>query len=111
MFEHLDDPAGIRPGRQELDDVLERARAMRRRRWTLPLGVCLVILGAALALVGLRLGSPPSSSDTSYQFELQKGPLAVGTPVPTAALFSVHFSSANAGEALALHRGQVLLAV
>jgi photosystem II stability/assembly factor-like uncharacterized protein len=110
MFEHLDDPTGISPGRRELDDVLHRARTIRGRRWTLPLGLCLVVLGASLALVGLRLGSAPSSSDTSYQFELQKGPLPVGTPVPTTALFSVHFSSAKEGDALALHRGQVLLA-
>jgi photosystem II stability/assembly factor-like uncharacterized protein len=110
MFEHLDDPTEISPGRRELNDVLERAQARRGRRWTLPLGLCLVLLGASLAFVGLRLGSPPGSSDTSYQFELQKGPLPVGTPVPTTALFSVHFSTANDGEALALHRGQVLLA-
>ena len=110
MFEHLDDPLGISPGERELDDVLGRARALRGRRWTLPIGLCLVLLGASLAIVGLRLGQQPSSSPTSYQFELQKGPLPVGTPVPTAALFSVHFSSANDGDALALHHGQVLLA-
>jgi hypothetical protein len=110
MFEHLDDPREIRPGERELDDVLGRARARRGRRWTLPIGLCLVLLGASMALIGLRLSPPPSSSATSYQFELQGGPLPVGTPVPTTALFSVHFSSANDGDALALHHGQVLLA-
>jgi photosystem II stability/assembly factor-like uncharacterized protein len=110
MFEHLDDPREINPGERELGEVLGRARAMRARRWTLPIGLCLVLLGASIALVGLRLGQQPSSSATSYQFELQGGPLPVGTPVPTTALFSVHFSSATDGDALALHHGRVLLA-
>jgi photosystem II stability/assembly factor-like uncharacterized protein len=113
MFEHLDDPRGIDPGGRELHRVLERAEALRgRRRITMPvtLGLVFVLLGASLALVGLGLGPRSSSSDTAYQFELRTGPLPVGTPVPTTALFSVHFASATEGFALALHRGRVLLA-
>ncbi len=111
MFEHLDDPLGIDPGRRELDDVLARAAAKRgRRHWTVPVGLCLALLGASLILVGLRSAPQTSSSATAYQFDLQRGPLPLGTPVPTTALLSVHFASANDGFALALHRGEVLLA-
>ncbi len=111
MFEHLDDPHGTDAGGHELGEVLRRAEAMRsRRRWPLPVGLCLAIVGASIALFGLRLAPQTSSAVTAYQFDLRQGPLPVGTPVPTTALLSVHFTSANDGFALALHRGDVLLA-
>jgi photosystem II stability/assembly factor-like uncharacterized protein len=111
MFEHLDDPHGIDPGRRELDAVLGRTAAMRsRRRRTVPVVLCVALLGASIALVGLRFAPQTSTSTTAYQFDLQNGPLPLGTPVPTTALLSVHFASANDGFALALHRGELLLA-
>ena len=111
MFEHLDDPEGVTPGRRELAGVLGRADTLRtRRRWMLAVGSCCLLLAAS---VGFFLGRPsgqPSLSTTDYEFNLEKGPLPVGLSVPTTALIDVQFATPQDGYALAVHDGGVLLA-
>jgi photosystem II stability/assembly factor-like uncharacterized protein len=114
MFEHLDDPADeIRPGARELAMVGQRAEQIRtRRRWTLMVGSCCVLLAASVGFFVARpAGHRPAPASTAvYQFNLLKGKLPVGLPVPTTALVDVGFSSPQDGFALAVHRGVVLLA-
>jgi photosystem II stability/assembly factor-like uncharacterized protein len=111
MFEHLDDPEGVMPGRRELAGILSRADSIRsRHRWTLAVGSCCVLLAAS---IGFFLGRPsgqPALSTTDYQFNLEKGPLPIGLPVPTTALVDVQFATPQNGFALAVHDGDVLLA-
>ena len=96
MFEHLDDPDGVTPGRRELAGILSRADSIRnRRRWTLAVGSCCVLLAAS---IGFFLGRPsgqPALSTTDYQFNLEKGPLPIGLPVPTTALIDVQFAHSS----------------
>ena len=65
------------------------------------------------ASIGFFLGRPsgqPDLSATDYQFNLEKGPLPIGLPVPTTALIDVQFATPQNGYALALHGDDVLLA-
>ena len=112
MFEHLDDPAELVPGTPELAAVSRRAEAIRRRRRSmLMIGSCCALLVASVTFFLSRpVSNQPSSSSASYQFNLQKGPLPVGSPVPTTALVDVQFASAQDGYALAIHRNEPLLA-
>ena len=111
MFEHLDDSEGVTPGRRELAGVLSRADALRtRRRWTLAIGSCCLLLAASLGFFLGRPSGQPSLSTTDYEFNLEKGPLPVGLPVPTTALIDVQFATPQDGYALAVHDGGVLLA-
>jgi photosystem II stability/assembly factor-like uncharacterized protein len=111
MFEHLDDGDGIRPGPRDLARVLDRAEAIRgRRRWALAVGSCALLLAASVGFFFARPSGQVSLSSAAYQFNLQKGPLPVGLPVPTTALVEVQFASPQDGFALALHRDSVLLA-
>ncbi len=111
MFGHLDDPEEVHPGARELARVLHRADAIRgRRRWTLALGGCVVLLAASVAFFLARPSAQTPSSTAAYQFNLQTGPLPVGLPVPTTALVDVQFATAQDGFALALHRDTVFLA-
>ncbi len=111
MFEHLDDPDDIRPGSRELAAVLRRAGGLRaRRRWTLALGSCCVLLAASIGFFVAGPSGQTTSTAADYQFDLLHGPLRVGTPVPATALMDVQFASATDGFALALHRNTVILA-
>jgi hypothetical protein len=111
MFKHLDDPDTVTPGRRELAGVIHRADAIRiRRRWTLAVGSCCLLLAAS---VGFFLGRPsgqPTLSTTDYEFNLEKGPLPIGLPVPTTALIDTQFANPQDGYALAVHDDGVLLA-
>jgi hypothetical protein len=112
MFGHLDDAEPRAPSRREMADVQRRARRIRLRRRIRIAG----LTGAVVAVVSLRFvvtrpsPAPLRTSETSYQFNAMKGPLPVGTPVPTTALVSVVFDDANVGFALAGHRGEAVLA-
>jgi photosystem II stability/assembly factor-like uncharacterized protein len=112
MFGHLDDPVGVNPGHRELAAVLLRARA-RRVRHRLVAGAAALVVAAVVVGVVATQPSPVAvpSVETGFQFNALKGPLAVGTPVPTTALVNVTFASAQQGFALAAHRGQAVLAV
>jgi hypothetical protein len=113
MFEHLDDPSQeTHPGARELAMVSRRAeRISTRRRWVAMVGFCCLILAAS---VGFFVAGPatrsPSNSTADYQFNDLKGKLPVGVSVPTTALVDVGFADPQDGFALALHRGDVLLA-
>jgi hypothetical protein len=112
MFGHLDDQDPRTPGQREMADVMRRARLIRlRRRIGVASLTCVVV---AVVSVGFVVTRPSTanlpSSETSYQFNALKGPLSVGTPVPTTALVSVVFDDASVGFALAGHRGDAVLA-
>jgi len=113
MFEHLDDPTSISPGDHEMAGVLHRAHSIRLRRRVGAL-VAAGLIAVAAAGAGVLASRPSSvrisSSETGYQFNAVKGPLAVGTPVPTTALLNVVFVDAQVGFALAGHRGEAVLA-
>jgi hypothetical protein len=113
MFEHLDDPSQeIHPGARELAMVSRRAEKIStRRRWTVMVSFCALLLAAS---VGFFFAGPESkqsaTSTADYQFNLLQGKLAVGLPVPTTALVDVGFADEQDGFALAVHRDDVLLA-
>jgi hypothetical protein len=111
MFGHLDDPLGASPGARELARVLRRAHVIRARRRVAAVAACVVVI---VGFAGYLAGRPQtvhiSSTETGYQFNELKGPLAVGTPVPTTALVNVVFDNAERGFALAAHRDQAVLA-
>jgi hypothetical protein len=113
MFGHLDDPGAITPGEEEMAGVLHRAQRIRRRRRRLGAltAACLIVVaGGAGFLASRPSGVRIPSSETGYQFNALKGPLRVGTPVPTTALLNVVFVDAQSGFALAGHRGEAVLA-
>ena len=112
MFGHLDDPEGIPSGERQMANVVRRAQTIRirRRLGALAATGVLVVAGGAGYLVSRQSNIPLSSAETGYQFNAEKGPLAVGTPVPTTALDNVVFDNAQVGFALAAHRGQAVLA-
>jgi photosystem II stability/assembly factor-like uncharacterized protein len=111
MFEHLDDPEAAEPGRLELTQVLTRAHGIRaRRRWALALATCGVMLAASVGFFLARPAGPPPSTVSDYQFNLATNPLPLGSSVPATALVDIQFATAQDGFALAVHRGQVLLA-
>jgi photosystem II stability/assembly factor-like uncharacterized protein len=93
-------------------NVVRRARdiRIRRRLGALAAAGLLVVAGGAGYLVSRQSNVRLSSAETGYQFNAEKGPLAVGTPVPTTALDNVVFDNAREGFALAAHRGQAVLA-
>jgi hypothetical protein len=111
MFGHLDDPVGVSPGESERANVARRVRVIRARRRFAALGVSLLVVSAAAVFLVSR-PSPVhlSSTETGFQFNALKGPLAMGTPVPTTALVNVVFVDDQEGFALAAHRGQAVLA-
>jgi photosystem II stability/assembly factor-like uncharacterized protein len=111
MFGHLDDGEELRPGPRDLARVLDRADAIRgRRRWALAVGSCALLLAASVGFFFARPSGQVSLSSAAYQFNLKKGPLPIGLPVPTTALIDVQFASPQDGFALALHRDSVFLA-
>lgn len=111
MFGHLDDPEEIRPGPPELATVLRRAASIRtRRRWMLAVATCGALLAASVGLFVSRPADEGGTTAADYQFNLLKGPLRLGTTVPTTALIDVQFASSSEGFALALHRDTVILA-
>ncbi len=113
MFGHLDDPGAIAPGEEEMAGVLQRAQRIRRRRRRLGAltAACLIVVaGGAGFLASRPSGVRISSSETGYQFNALKGPLRIGTPVPTTALLNVVFVDAQSGFALVGHRGEAVLA-
>jgi len=111
MFEHLDDPAELQVGAKEIARVLRRADTIRaRRRWMGSVALCCALLAASVGLFLSRPSGQPPSLASNYQFNLLKGPLPVGAGVPTTALLDVQFADAQRGFALAVHRGDVLLA-
>jgi hypothetical protein len=112
MFGHLDDPTPISAGEGEIAGVLHRAHSIRlRRRFGALVAACLIVVaGGAGFLVSRPSGVRISSSETGYQFNALKGPLSVGTPVPTTSLLNVVFVDAQVGFALAGHRGEAVLA-
>ena len=113
MFEHLDDPTAPSPGPGELASVLRRARSIRaRRRIAVLAAASVIVLGTLSGFIASRSSNVHISSvETTYAFDAVKGPLAVGTPVPTMALLNVVFTSAEDGFGLASHRGSALLAL
>jgi photosystem II stability/assembly factor-like uncharacterized protein len=112
MFGHLDDPAPNPVGDEAMAGVLRRAHRIRLRRrvGTLVAAGLIVVAGGAGFLVSRPAAVPIPSSETGYQFNALKGPLRVGTPVPTTALLNVVFVDAQVGFALAGHRGEAVLA-
>jgi len=111
MFEHLDDPDAVTPGHRPLAGVLTRADAIRtRRRWTLVIGSCCLLLAASVGFIFGRPSGQPALSTTDYEFNLVKGPLPIGLAVPTTALIDVQFANPEDGFALAAHDDDVLLA-
>ncbi len=112
MFEHLDDPSPPSPTEGDLTSVLHRATTIRARRRTAVLGAtCVILLGALSVFIATRSSNVHLSSvETTYAFDAVKGPLAVGTSVPTTALLNVVFTGPEEGFALAAHRGTALLA-
>ena len=112
MFEHLDDPTAPSPPAGELASVLRRAQSIRaRRRIAVAAAASVLLLGALSGFIASRSSDIRISSvETTYAFDAIKGPLAVGTPVPTTALLNVVFTGPEDGFALASHRGAALLA-
>jgi hypothetical protein len=111
MFGHLDDPAGVAPGARQLAEVVQRAHAIRRRRRFGTVTACLVVVAGLAGFFAARSSSDHLlTSETGYQFNALRGPLAVGTPVPATALVNVTFVDAREGFALAAHRGAAVLA-
>jgi len=111
VFGHLDDPAGVSPGERELASVLRRAQGIRVRRRLGAAGACLIVIAGATGFFVTRLTTVGlSSAETAYQFNALRGPLTLGTPVPTTALVNVVFDDAQTGFALAGHRGSAVLA-
>jgi hypothetical protein len=112
MFGHLDDPSPVFPGEEEMARVLRRSQRMRARRRTAGLAaVCLLVVAAGAGFIASRSSAVRiSSSETGYQFNALKDPLAVGTPVPSTALLNVVFTGPSDGFALAAHRGEAVLA-
>jgi hypothetical protein len=111
MFGHLDDPTPISPGESEMAGALQRAHAIRlRRRAGALVAACLIVVAGVGFLVSRPAAVRIPSSETGYQFNALKGPLRVGTPVPTTALLNVVFVDAQNGYALAGHRGEAVLA-
>jgi hypothetical protein len=112
MFEHLDDPTPISPRDGDMAGVLHQAhRIRRRRRFAALISAGLIVVAAGAGVLAWRpSGVRISSFETGYQFNAVKGPLSVGTPVPTTALLNVVFVDAQVGFALAGHRGEAVLA-
>ena len=112
VFEHLDDRTDPSPGDPELGKVMRRMRRRQRRTQLLSMGAAtLLVVGVFAGIIALRTsGTPLATSETVYQFDSSKGPLAVGAPVPTTALLDVDFASPTNGFALAAHNGQAILA-
>jgi hypothetical protein len=111
MFGHLDDPTPPSPGENEMADTLQRAHGIRlRRRVGSLVAAGLIVVAGVGFLVSRPASVPIPSSETGYQFNALKGPLRVGTPVPTTALLNVVFVDAQSGFALAGHRGEAVLA-
>jgi hypothetical protein len=111
MFEHLDDPEGLAPGRSELAGVLARAQEIRqRRRWGLAVATCCVLLAASVGFFLSRPPGPGVSPPADDAFNLVTGPLPLGSPVPNTALVDVEFENPQNGFALAVHRDEMLLA-
>ncbi len=111
MFEHLDDPNEPRAGALELARVVSRARTIRtRRKWLAAVTVSCVLLATSVGLAVSRPFDRASSAVSNYQFNLAKGPLPLGAPVPATALVDIQFATARDGFALALHRNEIVLA-
>jgi hypothetical protein len=111
MFGHLDDQVGVSPSESERANVARRARTIRARRRFAALGASLLVVSAiAVFLVSRPSAVHLSATETGFQFNALKGPLATGTPVPTTALVNVVFVDQQDGFALAAHRGQAVLA-
>jgi len=113
VFEHLDDGTTPPIGVGQLASVLRRAKSIRTRRRVAALtATCVILLGALSGFIASRSSNVQiTSTETAYAFDAVKGPLAVGTLVPTTALLTVVFTDAEDGFALAAHRGAALLAV
>jgi photosystem II stability/assembly factor-like uncharacterized protein len=74
--------------------------------------VCLIVLAGFAGFFAARSSDQHiSATETGYQFNALRGPLALGTPVPATALVNVVFVNAQEGFALAAHRGGALLAM
>jgi photosystem II stability/assembly factor-like uncharacterized protein len=113
MFEHLDDPVPVPPGDRQLARVLRRARVIRaRRRVGAVAAACLLVAGATVGvLVSRQSTTRLNSVQLDYQFNATRGPLSVGSPVPTTALINVVFAGPQDGYALVAHRGRAVLAI
>jgi hypothetical protein len=112
MFEHLDDPNQVLPGRRELARVLRRADVMRsRRRWLAAVSACSILLAGSIGLfVGRASNDALAATTTAFRFNSLKSPLNVGTPVPSTDLVDVVFANAQDGFAMALHQRSFVLA-
>ena len=113
VFEHLDDTTEPSPGVGELASVLRRARSIRTRRSVATVTAVCVILAAVLGgfAVSRTSNTKITSVETAYAFDTFKGPLEIGTAVPTPALLTTVFANGQDGFALAAHRGTALLAI
>jgi hypothetical protein len=91
--------------------VVRRAHVLRaRRRFAAVATSLIVVAGLAGYLVARPSTTHIASTETGYQFNALKDPLALGTPVPTIALVNVVFVGEQEGFALAAHRGHAVLA-
>lgn len=111
MFKHLDPSDEVQPDDRALGLVLERANAIRGRRRQLTIVIsCSILLIASIAFFFARSPDQSASAPSDYQFNLRKGPLPIGLPVPATALVDVAFANSQNGFALAVHRDSVILA-
>ena len=111
MFEHLDDAEVPHAGALEMAHVLRRADLIRtKRRWVLVIGFSCALLAASVGFFVARTSATSPTTTTGYEFNLRRGTLPVGFPVPTTALVAVQFANPEYGFALAVHRGAVFLA-
>ena len=91
--------------------VGRRASVLRaRRRFAAAAAGLTVVAGLAAYLVTGPSTTQIASTETGYQFNALKDPLAPGTPVPTISLVNVVFVDDQEGFALAAHRGHAVLA-
>lgn len=113
MLRLPDDPTPPTPDGRHLAAVERRAQELRkRRRRRVRVGgvAVLAVVGTLFGvLAGTRAAPPLPANQVVDEFNVARGPLAAGTPVPVTALTDVVFVSSDQGFALAEHRNLLVL--